>query len=133
MKRTGIIPGVAAACIAKTSDAIVPETDILLAARGERGRCHDCAFTRLAMDARVLRRRRRSTQGPHKRRDRFWQSNERPQATEEGAEPPLEGSRRAHAAKRAQQQPEIQCTGMQQYAFENIVVSAQMRASHPAG
>jgi hypothetical protein len=38
-----------------------------------------------------------------------------------------------HSTVRAQEEPEIQGTGVQRHTFENVVVPAQMRAAHPAG
>src|SRR5260221_3966499 len=64
---------------------------------------------------------------------RCWERQERPEGMEKDADAALEGSRRAHAAERPQQQPEIQCAGMQQHSLQDVVVTAQVHASHPSG
>jgi hypothetical protein len=55
------------------------------------------------------------------------------QAIEKDGNAALEGSRRAHAAERPQQQPEIQCGGLQQDPLQDVVVTAPVNSSHPSG
>ena len=46
---------------------------------------------------------------------------------------PLKVSRRSNIERRPHQDPKIRCTDMNQYSFENIFATPQMRAAHSSG
>ena len=59
-------------------------------------------------------------------------ADQRPQRGNDGDEPPLQPSRRAHADQLPHQESEIESAGVNQQALPDIRVAAEIYTTHPA-
>src|SRR5687768_4657685 len=81
----------------------------------------------------ITKRCRWSPEGPEGIARRQEESDERRKATIQGDSAALQTPRRADAEQLSHQQTQIERADVDQEALEDVVVTAQMHASHPAG